>query len=400
MKSLVLVVDDSGINQFYIKNILEEQGLRVEIAGNGEEALEKSRNLLPDLILLDIIMPGPDGFEVCQALKESQDTHGIPVIFLTSRNKKEDMIKGFAVGAVDYVNKPFNKEELVSRVLTHLELKQSQDTIEEQKAKLKLQNSKILNHSRMVENLNQELNQKNKMLEEIIKTKDKFFSIISHDLKSPLGNILSFTDLFLSGFNKFSKEKNFEIVQELKKSTLTSTKLLENLMQWARSQTGSLKRKPEKIPVYQEIIKTFELLEESAKLKNISLKTTGSQTVCALVDKDMFNTIIRNLISNAIKFTDIEGIVEVKISELSQNSDEFCMIEVIDTGVGIDDEDIEKLFKIGTNRSTPGTSGERGTGLGLILCKEFVERNKGTIQVKSKVGTGSSFIFTLPVCKE
>jgi two-component system, sensor histidine kinase and response regulator len=396
----VLVVDDSNVNREFIGSLLRKKGISIVFATNGREALEVASAKMPDLILLDVIMPELDGYEVCERLKNDETTKDIPVIFLTSKNQTEDLIKGFAFGAVDYVNKPFKEEELVSRVITHLELKKSRDTIEEQRMQLKLTNASILEHSKTVEKLNTKLRDQNELLQETIHTKDKFFSIISHDLKGPLGLIISFTDLILNSFDKFDKDRMMGLVQQLKNSTITSTKLLENLLEWARSQTGELKRNPVKLDICHVLKKVMQTEIETARLKKLIIEMTECEGTFVYADESMLNTVLRNLISNAIKFTSGGGSISIYYKTIKSESEDYVEVEIKDTGRGIDTKVLPDLFKINKNRSTAGTDGEKGTGLGLILCRELVEKNKGSISVKSKLGEGSSFIFTVPVYKE
>jgi signal transduction histidine kinase len=399
-ESDVLVVDDSSVNRRFIGSLFQNKGISIIYATNGKEALEVVRKKMPDLILMDVVMPEMDGYEVCEKLKEAEGTKDIPIIFLTSKNQTEDLIKGFALGAVDYVNKPFKKEELVSRVLTHLELKKSRDIIEEQKKQLKLRNASILEHSKTVEILNNKLGEKNILLQEMITTKDRFFCIISHDLKGPLSNIISFADLILDGYDDFGKEKLLKIVSLLKDSTVTSINLLENLLEWARLQTGALKRNPIKIDICSLLKNVVHAELKMAKLKEQRLEIAGCKESFAYADESMLNTILRNLLSNAIKFTPNGGSIIIRSKEIVIESIGYVAIEVKDTGMGISKESLANLFKVDKNLSTRGTNGEKGTGLGLILCKEFIEMNYGSISVKSKHGEGSSFTFTIPVYTE
>lgn len=392
----LLVVDDSRLNREFIGSLFRSKGISIIFAKNGHEAIEAANSQVPDLILLDVIMPELDGYAVCERLKESEGTKNIPVIFLTSRTQTADLVKGFALGAVDYVNKPFKKEELISRVLTHLELKKSRDMIEEQKKQLKLKNMSVLEHFKMVEKLNQELQEKNAIQQELIQTKDKFFSIISHDLRGPLGNIITFADLILEGFANFGKDQLLKTVQLLKDSTVTSVKLLENLLEWARSQTGALHWNPVKLEICTLLRNLKEEETKTAKLKQIELQLNGCEEYFVFGDEAMLKTIMRNLISNAIKFTPKGGSIMINYIEIVVDSKAYMEVEVKDSGLGMKEEMLSNLFKINTNRSTRGTEGEKGTGLGLILCKEFVEKNKGNIYVKSKIGEGSSFVFSIP----
>ncbi len=227
-------------------------------------------------------------------------------------------------------------------------------------------------------------------------TKDKFFSIIAHDLRGPFNSMLGFANLLVNKFDRFDIRKQKEFLGILADNLENTYKLLENLLLWARTQRGTLDFYPEKENLYLLSSETIELLRQSAANKAIFLINQIPEDIYVHADKNMLLTIFRNLLSNAIKFTPKEGKIVISAGlttdEYKQN---LVEISVKDSGVGIEKEKRAQLFKISENISTKGTEGESGTGLGLILCKEFVEKHGGTIKVESEVWKGSSFIFTL-----
>ena len=229
-------------------------------------------------------------------------------------------------------------------------------------------------------------------------TKDKFFSIIAHDLKSPFNSMLGFSKILNKKFDRYNTEKQKQFIGIIHNSIQNTYQLLDDLLLWSRSQKGSINFKPEKINLYLLSSGTIEVLEQSAENKSITLKNEIPEDVFVKADNNMLSIIIRNLISNAIKFTPKEGEITIKSHLITDKSNQkFTEITVKDNGVGISKEIQPKLFDIGENTSSEGTENERGTGLGLILCKEFVEKHGGKIRVESEVGNGSEFIFTLPV---
>lgn len=229
-------------------------------------------------------------------------------------------------------------------------------------------------------------------LRELNATKDKFFSIIAHDLKNPFNDLMGFTQLLALNIDKYDKTKIEQFTHIIHQSAKLAYNLLENLLDWSRSQTGTLKFKPEKISVNQLINENIDLLESTARNKNIEIYSEVNDKTYAFADKNMIRTIIRNLISNAIKYTNQGGHIRI-ISNCSKT----CEISVLDSGIGISSENIDKIFKIDESFSTLGTEREKGTGLGLILCKEFVEKNGGKLKIKSDPNKGSTFTFTLPL---
>jgi len=235
------------------------------------------------------------------------------------------------------------------------------------------------------------LSESESTLRELNAEKDKFFSIIAHDLKSPFNAILGFSDLLLEQIN----EKNFTEIDAYAKiigqSSQRAYDLLMNLLEWARAQTGKLVFTPELFNLKDLIDENIALLNSNANQKAITINEDIPDEVIAFADKQMIGTVLRNLISNAIKFTHQGG--EIKISV--KKSEKEILISVIDNGIGIEPDRINNLFHINTSNSTPGTNNEHGTGLGLILCKEFLEKHGGKIWAESKQGKGTVFHFTL-----
>jgi signal transduction histidine kinase len=233
---------------------------------------------------------------------------------------------------------------------------------------------------------------KNNELEKLNQTKDKFFSVVAHDLRSPLNSLLGFSTLLAKHADSMSNEEIQKMGGQLQDAVGNTLKMTENLILWARSQMKDEKTKPEPVEVNTALSETFKMFKDAAAKKEIQLDHEVVGEAKVFVDKDHFLLILRNLINNAIKFTRIGGKICVKAKQ--QNG--ITQIIVEDTGLGMDEEALKKLFTMEGAISQLGTSGERGTGLGLMLCKDFAERNNGKLEVKSEKNIGSSFIVTLP----
>ena len=367
----ILVVDDVTANLKLLDDILKSEGYKTRPVLSGELALRAAEKEKPDLVLLDIMMPDIDGFEVCRRLKENPDLKDIPVIFISAIGETANVVTAFNYGGVDYINKPFQAEEVIARVKTHLKLRfQSQELLE----------------------LNERLKQQTKELEELNATKDKFFTIIAHDLKSPFNSIMGFSEMLVEQV----RDKTYDGIEQYANIILDSSQraldLLMNLMDWARSQTGKMEFIPEYFELVNFIKDITSLFEDIAGQKSIIIKKDLPLNAPVFADHAMISTVIRNLISNAIKFTKPEG--EITISAIEKPDQLIIMVK--DSGIGISNDRIEKLFRLDETYSTPGTKDEKGTGLGLILCKEFIEKHGGKIWVESTPGEGSIFIFTIP----
>jgi PAS domain S-box-containing protein len=238
----------------------------------------------------------------------------------------------------------------------------------------------------------EKLVQSEHQLREANATKDKFFSIIAHDLRSPFNSLIGFSELLYQDYDQFEESEIKEFINQIYISSTNSLKLLDNLLQWAKSQTGGIIAMPEHLIIANLVLETIGLLKSAANNKKIKIKTELLPGCIALADGYMVRTILRNLVSNAIKFTYTGG--EIGIKSLVRDND--VRIEISDNGMGIRAIDQELIFKVDQKFKTLGTANEQGTGLGLILCKEFVDKNGGEIGLESSEGKGSTFFFTLP----
>lgn len=250
--------------------------------------------------------------------------------------------------------------------------------------------------------LNKLLNQKNEEisihrdhLDELNQTKDKLFSIIAHDLRGPIGSTYTFLELLTMRENNFTKEELLQNLTLLKDSSRATFKLLENLLTWARAQKGEIVFNPLQNNLFKLAQANIDLFATNAENKKIHIINGLDQDLIFEFDQEMINIVIRNLINNAIKYTNIEGLITISAKEI----DDAIIISIKDTGVGMNSETTDSLFinKLKQNKKE-GTKGEKGTGLGLILCKEFVEKHRGNICAESEPGKGSTFKFTLPRC--
>lgn len=364
----ILVVDDVVSNVLLLKILLTKENFKVLTANNGYTCIEIAQNNHPDLILLDVMMPDINGFETAEKLKSDPATADIPIIFLTALNAPSDLVKGFQVGANDFLTKPFNKEELVMRVMRQIQLVFAKRIIESQNAELK----------------------------RTISNRDKMYSVIAHDLRSPMASIRMVLNLLVSTISsELIGEELFSLLDKANKESEETHDLLDNLLKWTKSQTGRINVVHQNFDISDVLIgieDIFSLIAENKKQKINFDKQTGSIMVRA--DKDMLNTVLRNFMSNAIKFTP-EG---KDIDILVDKQDKFVKVSIRDHGVGISPERIATLFSAG--QTTYGTNNEEGSGLGLQLCQDFARKNGGDVMVESVLGEGSTFSVFVPLMPE
>lgn len=361
---LVLIVDDNKNNLQLLGSTLHAEGYRLALAKSGQEAINQAKQIAPAIILLDIMMPEMDGYETCELLKKEEQTRPIPVIFLTAKTETDDIVKGFQAGGVDYITKPFKKEELLVRLKTHLDLRQATEKIAQQATKLK----------------------------ELNNTKDQMFSIISHDLRSPLAGLKNMLDLLTDKETPTDQDFRESAINIMKTTTDSTVNLLENLLFWARSQRGDLEVNIESYDLHAIIEENIELANNTIHQKSLEVRNELPEYELIQGDLNLTRTIIRNLLNNAIKFTQSGG----SITFSSKHDDGHVNLFVTDTGVGITEENLKKLFKNDEQFTTYGTNNEKGSGLGLKLCKSFAEKQAGSLSVKSQKDKGTTFILSLP----
>lgn len=244
-------------------------------------------------------------------------------------------------------------------------------------------------------NAEKALKESEAQLKELNATKDKLFSVIAHDLRNPVHNILGLSELLIKKVNDFGDEESEKYVSFINSSAKNTFTLLENLLNWSKSETNLINFNPKKIILSNVILEIIKLEKSLANTKNISLDYFALDEIEVYADENVLNTILRNLISNAIKFTSIGGHIRV----FTISKEDHVEITISDDGIGMNKEKLKGLFNITSNSTTMGTANEKGSGLGLVLCKEFVEKHKGKIWVESEEGKGSDFKFTLPFKK-
>lgn len=361
----LLVVDDVQTNVLLLKALLGKEGYGILVANNGQEALEVIRNENPDLILLDVMMPGMDGFEVAERLKSEEFRCEIPIIFLTALDDTQSIVNGFKLGVGDFISKPFRKEELMVRIKHQLSLVAARRIIEE----------------------------KNEELRKTIAGRDKMYSVIAHDLRSPMASMKMLLNTIMMSVEKDKIDPDiFDMLEMSNKTSEEVFSLLDNLLKWTKSQLGKLTVIPQKLDISGLADGVVEVMNSVAEVKHIKLIRTDHESFFVYVDIEMIKSILRNLISNAVKFSNPDSEIKVGIKA----EDGKVIVSVTDSGKGIKKEDQHKLLKDSTHFTTYGTNSEEGSGLGLLLCRDFARKNGGELWFKSEENLGSVFSFSLP----
>lgn len=383
----------------------------------GLSKLMQKRGLLDESISY-----GLESYRMAKEIKAKWDLQNITTILSETYALKQDYEKAYQFQRLCkiYGDSIFNAEKAKS--LNYFHLKQQEAENEMLAGDLEIQHQKIANKNLLIvlfglalgflaiiiflqyrknilktglnkslKSINYKVEQQNKALTELNATKDTFFRIISHDLKSPLGVIMSFTDLLKDNIHDFNNEEIQSFIRKLHNTSTESFKLLENLLEWSRSQSGTLKYDPVVLDLHELASDNLKLIHNNAREKQIAVRNEIPVGTMVYADRNITSTILRNLLSNALKFTNEGGEVVISI----QKQDHMLNVYVSDNGVGMSEEDQRKLFHIENQHHTPGTQNEQGSGIGLILCKELVEKQGGEIGLQSKLGAGSRFYFTL-----
>jgi two-component system, sensor histidine kinase and response regulator len=362
--SVILVADDVQQNIQVVGTMLREAGYSIMPATSGAAALQRVEKKKPDLILLDFMMPEMDGLEVCRRLKADPATRQIPVIFLTASNEMEHLVQGLQAGAVDYVTKPFNPPELLARVRTHLELKQSRDV--------------IVRYSQALRSLNDE--------------KNEFMGIVAHDLRSPLGTINGFADLILDDA-QMARADVEDSTRRIRDTATRMAEMVQNLLDANRIERGEIELNLVSTDVLALVAGVVETQRSRATAKNQTLHLeSATGPVRARIDPSVMVQVLENLVSNAVKYSPPGKNICVRLKQEAN----AVRCEVQDEGPGLSAEDQKKLFGKFARLSAKPTGGEHSTGLGLSIVKKMVEAMHGRVWCESQPGEGATFIVQLP----
>lgn len=363
----ILIVDDVVSNVLLLNALLKSEKYQVITANGGQQAIDLVESDRPDLILLDVMMPGMSGFDVSTKLKADPRYSDIPIIFLTALNSYEDIVKGFQLGANDFITKPFNKSELLIRISHQISLIAAKRVILKQTEELR----------------------------NIIIGRDKLYSVIAHDLRGPLGSIKMVLNMLITNLDstKIGGEM-FDVLSLANQTTEEVFTLLDNLLKWAKSQTGRLNVAHQNIDIADIVTDGIEIFKTAAGLKGVTIEfNPEGKHKEVYADSDMIKTIMRNLLSNAVKFSNHDGVILVTIEE---KDDDLVVVHVKNDGPVIKEEDKLKLLNAETHFSTFGTNNEEGSGLGLLLCYDFAVKNGGSLWFESAEGLGTVFSFSVP----
>ncbi len=363
----ILIVDDIAENIKVAANFLRKYGYNISFAMDGEQALKKAGQINFDLILLDIMLPDTEGYDVCLKLKEQDYYKDVPVIFLTARADIQSIVKGFESGGADYITKPFNGHELYQRVRNQLDLREARN----------------------------ELARKNEHLLRANKTRDLLMSMMSHDLLGPLSTAAVSTESIARGEVSLSERDMKSFMLSLHESLKSISTTMENVLLWARSQKEAIQYDIKQLNISLLADKMVNFLQPMAARKGINLYSNLLEDYYVQADANTVEVIIRNLLNNALKYTPTGGEVSVDCS-FSENA---CHLNVKDNGKGMSSEEIGKIFS-DQHYSTWGTKREKGFGLGLEISRLFAARNNGKLYCVSEPGKGSTFTLELPVSKD
>lgn len=354
----ILVVDDDRLNTRIIRGILRPQGYEVADADSGEAALAAYPQFLPDLVLLDVVLPGLNGFETCRRFKSLYGDACAPIIFITARSESEDVVEGLAAGGVDYLPKPFRAKEALARIRTHL------------------QNRLLL-----------------EQLSKANAAKNRLLGMAAHDLRNPLASIRGLTEFLRDGTVGPLSTDQLDLVNNIHDASQSMLELVNELLDVSVIEAGELK-------INRAPVSLTALIEKAVYLNNINATQKHTRIVLQtcdlpqpyLVDAQKIKQVLDNLLSNAVKFSPSGSTITVRM-EAGANG---CSVSVRDQGPGIPKDEQHKLFKDFGRTSVRPTGGEKSTGLGLAICRKIMEAHRGTISAANHPDGGCEFQITLP----
>ena len=363
----VMVVDDTPANLKLLQKMLQSKGYRVLAFTDGEQALNAAAQSPPDLIFLDIKMPGMNGFEVCERLKADEVLKDIPVVFISALAETADKVKAFAAGGVDYVTKPFQFEEVNARMETHLRLRRQQIELQRQQIELRTLND-LKNH---------------------------FLGMAVHDLRTPIGGIIGISELLVDELSPLLTEKQSSFFDMLLTSSKYMIGLINDLLDISAIESGYLTIERRMVDITVPINRIVEINRMFASHKNMSIAISCQEKLPEVfADNNRIEQVINNLLSNAIKYS--QPGTDIAVHLRHENNE--VIISVADQGPGIPEKEQHKLFQaFGKTSVRPTSENERSTGLGLLIVRKIIEAHGGRIWLQSELEKGTEFFFSLPV---
>lgn len=362
----ILIVDDDRLNVRILTGILKPEGYDLRAAHSGEEALGVYEEFKPDLVLLDVIMPGINGFETCRTLKARHGGLLAPVVFITAKSESDDVVEGLAAGGVDYLPKPFKPREALARLRTHLQNRLLTEQQRQLVAQLSTANA----------------------------AKNKLLGMVAHDLRNPLASIRGLADFLADGTVGPLSPDQLDLVKTIQETSQSMLSMVNELLDLSVIESGELKIHPEPCLI-------AALVKKSVYLNNINAAKKGSRieltpldpALCLDLDADKVRQVVDNLLSNAIKFSPPGSAVAVSAA----TGEAYFTLAVRDRGPGIPEDEHHKLFQDFGQTSVKPTAGEKSTGLGLAICKRIMEAHGGGITAENAPDGGAVFTITLPL---
>jgi signal transduction histidine kinase len=392
-KDVVLIIDDNPTNLGVVVESLEESGFKIIIARNGEMGIKRAQFVKPDIILLDVVMPGISGFETCSRLKANKNTVDIPVIFMTALDNTEDKVKGFELGGVDYITKPVQVEEVLARLKTHLTIHKLKN-VNQQNERLKQEIAK----RKLVE---EQLRQSKELAESANHAKSAFLANMSHELRTPLNGILGYTQILNRDQSLTEQQKKgIDIIHRSGEHLLT---LINDILDLSKIEAGKLELMPTECNIRSFLKDIVDIFYMRAIQKGIQLeyKPLSELPSMAYVDEKRLRQVLLNLLSNAIKFTKT-GQVSFRVHyKILTDEKSLISLEVEDSGEGIAADNLEKIF-LPFQQVGEQSYHIEGTGLGLPISQKLVKMMGGELHVESQLNVGSRFWFSIPLtgCKQ
>ncbi len=390
-KRTILIVDDQPANLGVLSDCFSDSGFEILVAEDGMSAIEKAEYAHPDIILLDVLMPKIDGFEVCRRLKSEASTQDIPVIFMTALSETVDKVSGFQLGAVDYITKPIQHEELLARVTIHLTIRNLTKRLQEQNLHLQQEIRDRKQAEEQLRELEAHLREALAQEKELSELKSQIISTISHEYRTPLTTISSSTEMLERYRHRWDDDKQVKHFRRIQASIQHMTALVNDVLFINKAEFEKLEFQPaplDLVTFFQEIVD--ELQSTLSDKHRLTFTSLGNCRECNF-DAKLLRQILSNLISNAIKYSPKGGTVSLQLT----CEDKKVIFSCADEGIGIPPEDERKLFDSFSRASNVGMIG--GTGLGLSIVKKCVELHSGEIAVESEVGVGTTFTVSLPI---